>query len=206
MPETALSNDAPPAREGFQLALRGGIGLPFGKSGGTESMSDVFGNQAAFTVDIGGKLGRHVFLGAYLGLGVGGTSGKLEDSCKQYDSCVTATFRIGAQVQYHVLPSEKINPWFGYGIGYEGSGATAKKGSDEATVAAAGVEYGHFMGGVDFRLNKTFGIGPFIDFSLGQYSKVSYKVNDRETTNTVADNDQTLHQWVQLGVRGVFFP
>ncbi|AKU99559.1 hypothetical protein AKJ09_06223 [Labilithrix luteola] len=204
--ESGSSSDAPPPREGFQLALRGGVGLPFGKSVGNEAMSEVFGTQGSFTVDIGGKLGHYIFLGAYLGLGVGGTSGNFEKACEQFDSCTTVTFRIGAQIQYHILPAEKVNPWIGYGIGYEASGATASKNGNDLTVAATGVEFGHFMGGVDFRLNKTFGIGPFVDFSLGQYSKVTSKQNDREITSTFADEDRKLHQWLQLGVRGVFFP
>ena len=65
------------------------------------------------------------------------------------------------------------------------------------------------MGGVDFRITRVFGIGPFADFALGQYSGASLKLSapGRPTVDKNGDLANTaLHQWLTLGVRVTFFP
>ena len=60
------------------------------------------------------------------------------------------------------------------------------------------------MGGLDFRLSHGFGLGPFVDFSLGTNTKDDNKVNSASSSQSI---DQTAgHQWLTLGVRGVLFP
>lgn len=75
--------EAPPASTGFQIALRTGIAVPLGESTRDENMSDVFGVQFPILADIGAKVIPEVFVGAYLGFGIGGAAGKLSDSCSQ---------------------------------------------------------------------------------------------------------------------------
>ena len=71
-------------------------------------------------------------------------------------------------------------------------------------MSVGGFEYAHFMGGVDFRLNDGFGIGPVVDFSIGEYSHAHYD-SGRTTTDEDIQNKAT-HEWLTLGVRFVFFP
>jgi hypothetical protein len=200
----AANSAAPPPSRGFQLALRAAYARPLGNVDGSSPMSDTFSSQANFTVDIGGKPDPHWFLGAYLGLGIGSEGDAFTDACKQL-SCGSATFRLGVQFQYNISPGNEFNPWFGYGIGIESSAVAFSGNGGDASVAAAGWEFGHFMGGFDWRTTKTFGIGPFIDFSVGQYTTAtSEDVNGTKRTQDLADT--SLHEWLQLGVRGVFFP
>jgi hypothetical protein len=60
------------------------------------------------------------------------------------------------------------------------------------------------MAGLDFRLSRTFGIGPVVDFSFGQYRTLSVEVNG-ETTEAAIQN-KALHEWLLIGVRLVLFP
>jgi hypothetical protein len=199
--------EPPKAREGFQMALRTGVALPFGDADKSVSMSDISTAQVPLLIDLGGKLGRNVFLGAYVGFAVGGASrGFLEDMCDQGNvSCATVSVRLGAQVQYHFMPAEQVNPWLGYGIGVESLGLGASRsGSPDRTVALGGFEFAHLMGGFDFRLGKVFGIGPFVDYSLGQYGSATIKVGD--TSREFDLGEKALHHWLTLGVRGTFFP
>jgi hypothetical protein len=168
-------------------------------------MSDAFSAQGAFTVDIGGKFHPNWFVGGYLGLGVGGAAGRLDDGCKSAGlSCATATFRLGAQIQYNVLPGERVNPWFGYGIGLESTAASASAGGRTISTTGVGPEFAHLMGGVDFRLSHGFGIGPFIDFSIAQYSTAKMEGGSGSQSGSI--EDKALHEWLQIGVRGVVFP
>src|SRR5689334_11580557 len=56
-PEPPRSDDGPPAHTGFQLAIRTGVAIPFGKLEDAKNgaMSDTFSPQVPFVLDIGGK-------------------------------------------------------------------------------------------------------------------------------------------------------
>jgi hypothetical protein len=207
------SNAPPPAHVGFQIALRTGYAVPMGNARGPNpgvttqnlAMSDAFSGQVPIFLEIGGKVVPNVFLGGYLGLGFGGPAGQFDTLCQQGNlSCVTVGLRLGAEIQYHILPGESANPWIGYGIGYESIALGMSQGGQTYTDSLSGIEFAHLMGGIDFRVNPIFGIGPFVDFSAGTYS--SFHV---ETTLGNEDGDiptTTTHEWLAFGVRGTFFP
>jgi hypothetical protein len=208
-PPVEEKREAPKARTGFQIAVRTGVAIPLGEVSKDSKMSDSFGVQVPLIADIGGKVIPNLFIGGYLGISFGGVGDSLKKACDAVDvDCTSVGFRFGAQAQLHILPDAKLNPWVGYGIGYEIAGASGSKGSNKFTAALAGVEFAHFMAGFDYRINRVVGIGPFADFALGQYSIAS-------TEETVAGvsrksdgdiKDTTLHQWLLVGVRVTFFP
>lgn len=187
------------------MALRTGAAIPLGSFADGEDLSGIFSVQVPLTVDIGGKIGHHVFLGGYLGVGIGGTGDGAVFCRPSNVSCATASFRLGIEVQYHFLPARFANPWIGYGIGYESSAIGISRPDGTGSYAGAGFELAHFMGGVDFRLGRVFGIGPFVDLSLAEFihervDTPGDPVRDGSISNTA------LHEWLFIGVRGVFFP
>jgi hypothetical protein len=201
------ATDVPPARVGFQMALRAGYALPMGRltDAPNADMTNVFSGQVPLFVEIGGKPSAHLFVGGYFGLGFGGPAGVQKDQCDTLNAnCVAVGIRLGAELQYHILPEGSANPWLGYGIGYESIALSGSSGGRTQTVSVGGFEYAHFMGGIDFRLNHGFGIGPVVDFSIGEYSHAHY---DSGTTTTDEDiQKKATHEWLTLGVRFVFFP
>jgi hypothetical protein len=203
----APEEGTPPARKGFQLALRSGYMVPFGQASGApgDTMGNTFSGQVPLLVDIGGKLSPNVFLGGYLGLGFGGTAGETSNVCSRDNvTCVTASLRLGIEAQYQFTPDASTNPWIGYGIGIESTAFSGSNGGTTYSVAAAGWEFGHFMAGLDFRLSKTIGIGPMVDFSLAEYNTISVNENGQTSNGTVAN--KALHEWLLVGPRLVFFP
>ena len=207
------SAQAPPERRGFQLAFRPGVAVPFGKAAQDLKMSDVASVQyVPVLVDVGGKILPQLFLGGYVGLGFGSTAGELDRLCTANggNSCSTFSFRIGFEVLWNFLPAGSVNPWVGYGIGYD-SLAFGKSSNDLVNAAGfSGVEFAHFLAGVDFRVSRAFGLGPYIDYSLGQYSSVAVSTLDNNTgstgTLTSEVRGKTVHQWLALGLRLVLFP
>jgi len=202
-------SDAPKARTGFQMALRTGVAIPLGELEKDGKMSDFTGVQVPVIIDLGGKIIPNLFLGGYLGISVGGAAGKLADTCDKASlSCTSIGGRIGAQIQYHIIPEGKINPWIGYGIGYELLGVSGEGNNVKLSAATAGIEFAHLMAGADFRISKGFGIGPFADFSIGQYSVATVESTVAgKTTKRDGDIENTaIHQWLMLGARFVFFP
>lgn len=210
-PDEHVKGEAPAARTGFQIALRTGVAVPLGEVDKGEAMSDSFGVQVPIVADIGYKFLPQLFVGAYLGLAVGGVGDKIKQACdKVVVDCTAVGLRFGVEGQFHILPEGRWNPWVGYGIGYEISGAsgTSPRSNDKLTAALGGVEFAHFMAGLDYRISRVVGLGPFADFSLGQYATATVEQTlNGVTTRTNGDlKDKALHEWLLLGVKVTFFP
>ncbi len=197
----------PPARHGFQMALRPGVAVPLGSAQKDLSQSDVFGSQFALTGDFGVKLNDNFFVGGYIGFGIGGAGGKTADQCESTKaSCGSVSARIGVEGQYHIIPQGKINPWVGYGIGFESSSASQTVGALSVSTSRTGFELAHLMGGADFRISKDFGIGPVLDFSVGRYSKASVSGLTTTAGSSSDINEGAWHEWLTLGARLTIFP
>lgn len=186
---------APPAHVGGQLALRTGYSAPLGEIGNGRALPNTFGGQASFALEAGGKIQSHVFVGGSFGFGVGG--------CNEGPTCTGLTAHLGPEIIVDLLPDAKVDPWIGYGIGFEYAQAS------NPSSWYRGWELGHFMLGVDFRFSRAFGIGPFADLSLAEYTHVTTSVQNLSPEGPVfvdASLDHALHEWLTLGVRFVVFP
>ena len=123
-------------------------------------------------------------------------------------NCNGLSLRFGGLVQYNIRPAATVNPWVGVAISYEIARSSGTNGKNSVENRLAGLELAHLMAGVDFRLGPLFGIGPFADFALGQYSTAETVQNAGGRVTTLGGDiaDSALHEWVTLGARGVFFP
>lgn len=210
---TAAWAQTPPARTGFQMDIRTGYAIPYGTAigsqgesdGGELAMSDYVSGQVPLIVDIGGKVIPNLFVGGYFGFGFGGAAGNASTSCERSGGgCLAVSLRVGALAQVHFIPEGDVNPWLGYGIGFESVALAQDRNGTTSSLAFGGWEFAHFMGGVDFRLTRVFGIGPFIDVSMGQYGSAS--ADNGDTTIDQDIEEKALHGWVTFGARFVFFP
>lgn len=188
------------------MAIRTGWAQPFGSVLDDFDMSDFTTGQVPLFVEIGGKPIRELFVGGYLGLGFGAAAGQLSDTCDQANlDCMSVSTRIGVEVQWHILPHADFNPWVGYGIGLESSSMYVAQGDEDGNYSMAGFELARLSAGVDYRISRVFGIGPFVDFSLGKY--YSYRIDAPAFPDTEGDIDDTaFHEWLTIGARFVFFP
>lgn len=189
-------NAAPASREKeMQFALRLAANTPG---------EDVFGTQVFLLGEVGFKQSKSVFLGAYIGGGIGGVGRDLKDQCVLFPagcSGSTTSFRIGAEFQKHLLPGERFNPWLGIGLGYALSKASIdhqKPNRSPATAVAGDAEI-RLMWGVDMRINPTIGLGPFID---GNYGGGTGEFRDVDGQK----RDMKSIVWTTIGWRVVFFP
>jgi hypothetical protein len=186
----------PMPRRGFQLGVRTGVALPAGKLSENNAMAALASAQIPLFLDIGAKVSRYVFLGGYAAFALGGVSDRWDRNTCRGNDCSSRSAHLGAQIQIHFGSFERVNPWIGYGIGYEWLWTA---GFPETTYR--GWEYGRFMAGFDFRLSRDFGLGPFVDATIAQYGTVS--------TNAAPSTDlanTALHSWVTVGLRFVLFP
>lgn len=73
------------------------------------------------------------------------------------------------------------------------------------TRECAAVKIFNFQGGVDLALTGGIAVGPFVSFSLAQYSNATRSGSGASAT-CGGEIDSTTHEWITFGVRGVVVP
>ncbi|MBZ4420405.1 outer membrane beta-barrel protein [Myxococcus sp. RHSTA-1-4] len=215
-PEKSGGFDAPgPAEQprGFSLGLRTGAGVPFGKSRGTEDpdggkMSNFVSRTIPLQVDAGYFFNSHLYVGAFFQYGVT----RLAQDCLEGMSCSASQLRFGVNAAYHFQSRRALEPWVGLGIGYERIDSSASLtiiyGPMRVESSTQGFEFASLQGGLDYRLNNTFSVGPFATFTMGQYS-TSHLIIDaaerdplnRDSDTTEDIEDKAIHGWLYGGLR-----
>lgn len=203
----------PPARTGFQMDIRTGYSVPMGHLTGHQvtsdelslapdtKLSDTVSGQVPFIVDIGAKVIPELFLGGYFGLAFGGAGGATQRACDLAGtSCASVGIHLGVELQYQIRPAAVVDPWIGYGLGVESLAVSEARGGTSDSIGYGGFEFARLMAGVDFRVTRVFGVGPFVDLSMAQYSSVNVRSQSTSIENTAT------HEWLTLGARFVFFP
>jgi hypothetical protein len=192
----------PPASTGFQAALRTGVAIPAGRiaHGAGNGMPTVFFIQIPFLLEMGFKPLRWLFVGSYAGFALGPTGDDVGQICPD---CSTSSVRIGLEALASFRPGERSNPWLGYGFGYESSGAG--RSDNRVAVTYSGLELAHLIAGLDFRISRNFGMGPFVDVAIGRY------VHDSVHGSAQAQHEDHIdrpafHTWTTLGLRFVARP
>lgn len=206
----------PPAAQGFQAAFRTGLLFPIGDatSRPNDTLAGRYAWQVPIAVDLGMRFAQNFFVGGYLGIGFGstGSDARLERACSDDDEdfendivCSAVTLRAGVEVQYSFRPDQRLNPWVGYGFGFEAASAKLSDNSlgYEETVTSTGLTYAQLSAGFDMR--HSVGFGPFLEAAVGSFNRVNTDSGNSLTTSRPID-DQALHAWLMLGVRLVVNP
>jgi outer membrane protein W len=168
----------------IKLGLRLGYGIPMGDTSKDNKLSDFVSSIIPIWIDAGYMVTPNIMVGLYFQYALA--------NFKDCDDCSGNDMRFGVQGQYHISPAEKINPWLGLGIGYE------ILSESESDSSVKGMEFLNLQGGADFALADAIGVGPFVSFSLGQYSSAKFAGNE------VPDFEKAMHQWLVIGAKGTF--
>ncbi len=182
----------------FFVGLRLGYSIPLGKAGGDEDeeldLSFVSSGQIPIWLDLGYRVTPNLVLGLYGSYAFGFVG----DACVEGADCSANQIRFGVQGQYHLSPGESFNPWFGLGIGYEILNLHFEGQGSDFDESFKGFEFANLQVGGDFKVSDSVGIGPFVSFSLGQYSSVGFGDSSEDLEK------KTLHEWLTIGARGAF--
>ncbi len=198
---SAVAQDAGSNKK-IKLGLRLGYGLPMGKETGDATIGDAtiagvklgddLSGQVPIWIDAGYLVTPHILVGLYGQYGFASAK-----DCPNGVSCSAHDIRFGVQGQYHFLPGG-ADPWLGLGIGRESlTGSTS--GAINHDISMSGWELLNLQGGVDFAaLGDTLSVGPFVSFSLDQFTDTSLDGQSQSIPTTA------LHEWLTLGVKGTF--
>jgi len=100
------------------------------------------------------------------------------------------------------MPGSALDPWVGLGVGYESFGTRQSANGQSASSSFSGLQFVDVQAGGDFMLTPSLGVGPFVAFSVGEFTSASY---DQGATSTSSSLQSTaLHEWLTIGVRGAY--
>ena len=116
--------------------------------------------------------------------------------------CSASIMRLGIEAIYNLNLAAPLTPWVGIGTGYEWFSYSVSGGGQSGSVGARGFEFVTLHAGGDYFAAPNFAIGPFLSFSLAQYANVSGEAPGMSIDMEITD--KSMHQWLQMGVRGRF--
>jgi hypothetical protein len=181
------------------LGLRLGFAPSMGEAVKDGDMSDGVKSQIPIQVDALYALNPNLSLGGYFSYGVGQLGGSISDLCDASGAdCSANSMRAGVQLHYALAARGAWVPWGGVGAGYE----WGKLSIDEGSLAYRGVEFLNLQLGGDYKVNEKFAIGPYVQFSMGQYSNVTQDDGTDSASDSI--DEKGIHEWLGFGVRGRF--
>ena len=189
---------------GLQVGARLGYGLAMGDVAKDSKMSDGVKSQIPIWLDVGYNVSDSLMVGAYVQYGIAQLADK---ACPDSADCSASDLRFGVQGHYHLSPGESMDPWFGLGVGYEIASASASGETMgqkfDSTASYSGFEFANLQAGLDFEASEGLGVGPFVSFSIGQFSSANLSVTGQPDQDGDI-KDKAMHQWIVFGVRGAF--
>jgi hypothetical protein len=197
------------AQEGFEIGARLGYGIPMGEVSEDSDLSDGISGQIPLTLDVGYRVIEPLFIGAYLGYGIGFVGDELDDVCTGDVDCSVSTFDLGLQAQYHLDPGSGMDFWFGAGLGYESMTSSTEAAGTTIDATAKALPQIMLQLGLDFG-EPGMGYGPFLRFTHATFDEFEGECDgDACGAITTVDGDidddvQAGHQWLTIGFRGTF--
>jgi hypothetical protein len=206
----AARADATPT--GVEVGLRAGYGIPLGDAAGgnpSTSLSNVFSGMIPIQIDAGYRFTPNMMVGAFFQYGIasiasGGGTGTFGAACSQSGvSCSGSDMTFGAQFHYHLMPDQTIDPWAGIGVGYELANVSVSQGGQSASLGFSGFQFVNLQVGGDYKVMPNLGVGPFVQFSLGEFSSCSYG-GAASSLGSCSIQNTAMHEWLQFGIRGAY--
>jgi hypothetical protein len=117
--------------------------------------------------------------------------------------CSGSAFHLSGDVRFHFRTDRAFSPWTSLGFGYEQLHFEIQDGSS-ASLQGYGID---LQAGGDFRIARHWTIGPYVGLRIGTYTHMTSYASWRgasERTTDIPRENQALHEWLVLGVRGTF--
>jgi opacity protein-like surface antigen len=187
-----------PPESGVSIGLSVGYALPMGNVSGTQKLSDVFSGAVPLQVDAGWRFTPNLYLGAFFQYSFAFVASPIQTNCDTGGvTCSGSDMQFGVNFVYTFLPYATFAPYVGLGVGWE-IGTINYSGGNQQSESVSGFQFARILVGGDFRVGSAFRVGPFVNFSLGQYSTQS---SPDPTANGSIPN-KALHSWLQFGIKG----
>jgi hypothetical protein len=196
----ALAALAPAAASAqVSLGLRLGFAPSMGEAVEGRDMSDGVKSQIPVQVDAMYALNPNLSLGGYFSYGFGLLGDAVSDECDAADlDCSASGMRAGVQLHYALAAKGAWVPWGGVGAGYE----WGKLSIDDGSTSYRGFEFLNLQLGGDYKVSEKLAFGPYVQFSMGQYSNATFDDGTDSVSNSI--DEKGIHEAFGFGIRGRF--
>lgn len=201
-PAATFAEEAPQAKSAIplKLAIGTGYGIPMGDALKDHKLSDTYAGEIPVELELSYKVNHAISAGLYFGYGYGlVSSNELMPGMKASDHFDSlSALRFGVQGEYEFGKVGPALPFAGLRVGYVSESAKLAAGGTSKTT---GWEYFTLVGGAEFEAGEGFAVGPFVSFSLGQYT------NEKpagEASASIPSSERAMHEWLTIGVRGSY--
>jgi hypothetical protein len=185
-----------PPESGVSIGLSVGYAIPLGNSAGTDAFSNAFSGAVPLQLDLGWRFNPYFYLGGFFQYSFAFLSNDISNVCSAGRvSCSGSDMQFGINAIYTILPYAGIMPYVGLGAGWEIASVNVS-GNGTGSLTYSGFQFLRISAGADFRMGSAFRMGPFVNFSLGQFSSAS------SPTENVSISNTALHMWLQFGLKG----
>jgi hypothetical protein len=198
-PSSPMVMDKP----GLDLGVRLGYALPFGNTSGSEKLSDGISGAVPIVLEAGYRINANFTVGALFQYGIAQVKENATTMCGGAISCSGSVIRLGIEGLYNFNLDTPLTPWVGLGTGYEWMSIDISGMGASGSAGTRGLEFLTLHAGGDYRLSQQLSVGPFLSFSIAQYSTVTAQLPGQPSTSADV-TDKSMHEWLQLGVRGKF--
>jgi hypothetical protein len=171
-------------------------------------------------LDLGWRVLPQLYVGAY-GQVAPNMTRNTAGACPGGTDCSGLDWRVGLEADLHFWPSSRLDPYVGVGGGYEilhrtvsgplavPLGTQTKTGMVDASITDRGWEMVNVTAGLDVRMARSIGLGPFVTGTLARFdihNGTESTVLDGGTVSSgsVRGVVHTMHELVIVGVRGTF--
>jgi hypothetical protein len=178
------------------LGLRVGYAPAMGDAAKDAPLKDAIKSQIPIQLDALYKVTKDIGVGGYFSYGFGQIGTAVKDVCDADGiSCSVSSMRLGIQGAYTFNQVKApLVPWAAVGLGYEWMTLKGSAGGVSADATTTGFEFLNLQVGGDYAVTPQFAVGPYVQFSVGQYSKVESE----------SITEKGMHEWLGFGVRGKF--
>jgi hypothetical protein len=175
---------------GIEVGLRTGYAIPLGDAAGgggsNTALSNALSGVIPIWIDAGYRLpSPNLYIGAFFQYGI---------AMAANSSGAQSDLMAGVNAHYHLMPDQTIDPWVGLGFGYEWFNLS----QNGVSASLSGFQFANVQVGGDYKVMPNLGIGPFIMFSLGQYSNASVG------SASGSINQTAMHEFLTFGIRGAY--
>ncbi len=185
-------------------------------------VNDAANGSLPIVVDLGWRFARRFYAGFY-GQFAPVFVATNPISCPAGFDCTSQDWRFGAEFDFHFVPRSRLDPYFGFGGGYEilHTSVTGPApvptpsgnvmGQASLSTVDRGWEFLSVTFGLDARVNPALGVGPFVSASLNEFGFRSgtqvVSIGGTQVSNgPPLDVGHGIHELYTAGVRGTFNP
>ena len=201
----APASEPPPAHEGFEAAASAGYARPFGglQSQHKLRLAAEYAHEAPFRLDLGYRFDDTFYLGAFASV-AGGAPGTAFDDLCVHANCRVTGYHFGIFGAAHLRPAARLDPWLGFGFGYELATLAVDESGDDVARRVRGFELAQLALGADWRLTRELAVGPLLQASFGFYSHSAVWTPRYDREWAIADTD--VHGWLTVSMRMLVQP